>query len=169
VSRIHSALRQPLTTPCLYLVSPARCTSRFVPSAKISALPTPNRTPYPSRCALPAARCLHLQRAMRCSSSVAPSSSSVPLYPISNASSPAYSGTSSSLRSGRFALRQPPFIRSFHLLATCYLYLRLEGMRMKSGLLSIVLLPGQRAVSSAEHGVQGVLCVVFGEVAYCGA
>jgi hypothetical protein len=41
-----------------------------VPSAKIS-LRAPNRTPHPSRCALPAARCLHLISRGRCAA-VAP-------------------------------------------------------------------------------------------------
>jgi hypothetical protein len=57
-----SALYQPPTAPFVGAASAACFTSHFVvvwdvPSRNLRA---PNRPSYPSRCALPAARCLHL-------------------------------------------------------------------------------------------------------------
>jgi hypothetical protein len=65
LTRTHSKLHQPPTTPCLYLASPASSVvhvplCRCVRCALCENLRAPNRTPHPSRCALPAARCLHL-------------------------------------------------------------------------------------------------------------
>jgi hypothetical protein len=49
---------QPPTTPCLYLASPACCTSHFLPLCGLCLLQNSPRsqcrTPRPSRCALPA-------------------------------------------------------------------------------------------------------------------
>jgi hypothetical protein len=60
----------------------------------------PNRTPHPSCCALPAARYLHFQRAMRCSSS---------LHSILSDASSAHSGKKAKATHLHVCLARPPY------------------------------------------------------------